>query len=323
MQSLHYFFLLAPDYDELVIPSSFAEFAPDSQKRNVAKAFQYFIAKNDFSVFQRQPRESPEEWSQRLSSECGLGAFAEYVSPPRQIRAKNGRFYEGNTALLLMRRADENTMRNVLLVTAILSDLDRERNYDISSILDCVPEPFHSACRPVLEEIGVVLESSGGVLSGEQWKAWLPAGTIQKAQEWCDRSECPAFFGEPPPWLSCPSISNPSQETGFDLTIKEPEFVFNPSSLTEDSGEKDVESTDDATPTWFSFSPVLALAVCLVLGLVGILYVGMKNHQIRPLKGLKKETLMETQTYPFDIPSQPKNESLEARLFIRPMPPGV
>lgn len=302
MQSLHYFFLLAPDYDELVIPSSFAEFAPDSQKRNVAKAFQYFIAKNDFSVFQRQPRESPEEWSQRLSSECGLGAFAEYVSPPRQIRAKNGRFYEGNTALLLMRRADENTMRNVLLVTAILSDLDRERNYDISTILDCVPEPFHSACRPILEEIGVVLESSGGVLSGKQWKAWLPAGTIQKAQEWCDRSECPAFFGEPPTIFSLEEADIPDQALP-PIPEKESERVL------------------------FGFSPLLLSALLLMLSLGGVLWRVKDGTPPHPENKENDSFLIvnEPDTYPFDRRDggRPATKIKDFDYFRPPPPPGV
>lgn len=334
MQSLCSFFLLAAEYDEMMLPSHFAEYAPAVQRRNVAKALRYFVSRSDFSVFQRQRGEPPNQWSTRLEHDWGLGAFAECVSPQKQIRAKNGRFYVGNTALLVMRAAGPEQIYLTLMTIIILSKLMATSKYTISSILDHVPEANQADLERILKELlsflHAVLSLESGIqeLTGNQWRSFVPEGAFEKAMTWLISPEnCPPFFGEAPAWLSsltfaeCTKpLSVPSEEESVTLDLEGKA----PTSLDEEKcpapeGRPDMKEseTKNSGP-----QRVLVIAAILILGMLGIFRsaksVGPAKHHDKRLNS----PFIESKAYPFEVRFHSSPVQASNNFFSAPVPPG-
>lgn len=209
MQVQHVWLILSPEYDEICLPSTIAERGEIGDQRKSAKAIRRHLTKHDMGSYQRKAGESVNHWTARLENE--FGEFAECVSPPKKVQASNNRYYEGQTALLLMATLEVETLRDALSLALMIDCLDPQKEYSVTAILDAWPLPLSdrsrilrllSDCEKVLMEFHSNEIGTSGLILGGLFQRLIPAGTMQKAKSWFyERELVPCFFGDPPSWM--------------------------------------------------------------------------------------------------------------------------
>lgn len=330
MQALCPFFLLAADYDEILLPSHFADFAPSNQRRNIAKALRYFVSRQNLAVFQRRKGETPNGWATRLEVKLNLGDFAECVSPPKRIRANNRRFYEGHSALVLMRTVGEDQIRITLSAVVVFSQLAAESNYTVSSILEFVPEPDKAALEGILKElvpflqVALSLDTETDVFTGQQWRSFIPEGTLKKASSWLESpAKCPPFFGEVPEWIR--ALAMPPTATIHLPPI--PEVPPSPGPNEPNDGQEEQCPLQPIEPDIAQISPrkiwpTRFISACLALAITVFLsFAVFILEDEKPRKEFSSSKI-ESRTYPFEWNAYSSNTSAGQGFLSAPIPPG-
>lgn len=228
MQIQHMWLMLAPEYDEICIPSMIAEHDKNNDPRKSAKAIRHYISRYNLNFYQRRNNESSNGWTLRL--EELFGEFSCHISPPRKVQATNNRYYTGHTALILMFTLPTEEIEDALTLAWILSNLDPKKTYNSQSVFKAWPAPAQDKQRLIqkLEKLERAKEwKTLEQIPGETWIAQIPEGTLKKAKAWLEKNQAvPSFFGTPPDWVQEPNISDSIQPHTPHLKIEPSKASF-------------------------------------------------------------------------------------------------
>lgn len=193
MWSQYVFLLLAPDYDELCIPSTFQKFAVDPRRgRAAAKVIRNYFARRDLEHYNRRVGETPTAWEARLHARLGIGA--EYVSPPRNVTTGNGQAYRGYSSVVYLAELKPSSVRSALILALLIDGLQSSRLYALDELSDGLDDETGAH----LAELWRFLGGTYRALSGACLRAAVPPETIIKAGHWASNAPVPSFFGAPP-----------------------------------------------------------------------------------------------------------------------------